>query len=86
LGSSFQAVAGYVEVYPRSVAGESRMNQAPVMEPPPLPLPILNVGETAFDEFAIFVSMGICHHFFARGFGAGEELSSRPDREPKTRR
>src|SRR5262249_41066432 len=35
---------------------------------------VLNVGEAAFDEFAILVVHRKLPHFFAGGFGGGEEL------------
>jgi len=50
------------------------MNQAPVMEPPPLPLPYFDVGETAFAESRYSSSMASATFFRPRLLGAGEEV------------
>src|SRR5580704_1453194 len=67
--------ACYVEVDPGSVAGEfadepgSRYAAAAFAA-----ADVLDVGEAALYEFAVFVVHGHLPHFFADGFGGGQEL------------
>ena len=64
-----------VEVNPRSVAGKFADEPGAGDGTAAFTAAdILNVGEAAFDEFAIFVIHGHGPHFFAGGFGAGEKL------------
>src|ERR1700756_1881625 len=75
LGVVVPSGACNVEVNPRSVAGE--FSDEPCSGDGTAAFSatdILYVGETALDEFTIFVVHGELPHFFASGFGAGEEF------------
>ena len=53
----------------------SLMNHAPVLAPPPLPLPVLRMSAMLLLIISlVFVVHGHRPHFFAGGFGAFEEL------------
>ena len=88
LASSFQAVPAMSRWTHGVSPANSRMNQAPVMRAAAFAAAdVLDVGEAAFDEFAIFVVHGHLPHFFADGFGGRREVCrSRPDRSRRRRR